>query len=415
MADAQDGNSPVALTRDSAEKIQEAVRRVMNDFPTHKNTPYQVRAAPYFEFYAKITDSELFSGGYKYAWIEQRRTNTGWEDLPGGRVGSLACSDPDMVTPSTVCRYALNQGEQGAAMELSWVDDDSIVLMRLTFADTGKPYYSFYYSEPLTVGTYCNHVPHYDDHSDIDKVSFDVDQFFVARDTHTGQSARVQISWNGFTTVHTTAAESSGSGPSDKFCFNEILDWVDANQGSGDGPGTPKPTGTTKQTPTGAGLWEFGIYWGISNNRETDFPDCATCEFRETKGATQIAGSIVIDPCKFLPIIEDCTGTSPGTYNCIQTLKFNNGLKVTSASGTSGSPGTATIDVDLTVGTGGSYLGIAAAGSGCGMVINLCTRTVNPVATTVVTGCDDSGNPTTATVYGLPNDTPLIVLDDCGS
>lgn len=53
-------------------------------------------------FPAKITDSLEIDGEnnrWQYGWIEQRRTATGWEDLPDGRTGT------------TDTRFALNMTE----------------------------------------------------------------------------------------------------------------------------------------------------------------------------------------------------------------------------------------------------------------------------------------------------------------
>jgi hypothetical protein len=92
---------PAKFDMRSAVRIARVVRRV-EAFPV--NGPGGQRGGPVEldPFPAKIGESVAFDddpGRFYYAWVEQRRTFTGWEDKPEGRTGT------------TTERYALNSVE----------------------------------------------------------------------------------------------------------------------------------------------------------------------------------------------------------------------------------------------------------------------------------------------------------------
>jgi hypothetical protein len=97
-------------------------------------------------FWASISGHTTVSGNanrFQYAWVEQRETPTGWEDLPGGRTGT------------TSARFALNSIEDnnpntggGYDPVGTTADETPVVWMRITYDTSGNPAWRFSHEEP---------------------------------------------------------------------------------------------------------------------------------------------------------------------------------------------------------------------------------------------------------------------------
>ncbi len=80
-----------SFSQGAARKVVEATKAYFSEPTDGSGRPLDVVYSRRRDFWAKITDSALISGAdnrYQYAWTEQQRTATGFQDLDGGRSGT---------------------------------------------------------------------------------------------------------------------------------------------------------------------------------------------------------------------------------------------------------------------------------------------------------------------------------------
>ena len=130
-----DGTEPVVFDRDSANIIQDVVSDYVNSPLDNTNKPHRIRQTSDRFLWAKISGNSVISGNHwKYSWAEQRRTATGFEDMPNGRTGT---------------ENALNIEEVGG-WAVSPIDNDTVVLLRFAVTSSGAATYTFGYN-PFSV------------------------------------------------------------------------------------------------------------------------------------------------------------------------------------------------------------------------------------------------------------------------
>jgi hypothetical protein len=144
------------FTGESARRVVKAVKTVEANDPLYTG-PKPRRRQKYVRqsFFAKITgSSEISTNRWKYAWTEQQRTATGFQDKPNGRSGTTA----DRFAINSV--EASNDGsdtegnsvdvdgtifDDNSGLEMQPVEGNPVVTMWFDYDDEGNPAYTFEY------------------------------------------------------------------------------------------------------------------------------------------------------------------------------------------------------------------------------------------------------------------------------
>ena len=120
-------NQGVIFDAVSARRIREVVKWVewQSTFQTGRRSRRNT-VAPDNSFWAKLTSSTLVSGIYQYAWTEQQRTSTDFQDLANGRTGT------------TTSKYSISSNNRGTQLA-----NNTIVTIEQDYAPDGTPQYTF--------------------------------------------------------------------------------------------------------------------------------------------------------------------------------------------------------------------------------------------------------------------------------
>lgn len=98
------GETTIRASKGAAQRLANAIRAIEGAPRDTAGQPSGRLGGGGREFWAEIGDSASISDNrWKYAWVEQRRTATGFEELPDGRSGT------------TTTGYAINAAEANNA------------------------------------------------------------------------------------------------------------------------------------------------------------------------------------------------------------------------------------------------------------------------------------------------------------